>query len=89
MRALALAVVGLLLSGCASFMDGFCARDNKPGGYCESYNSAPRPVYVAPALPSGNWFSYPTQDPAGSGSGTLCTPVPDAVAKGGTSIWCR
>jgi hypothetical protein len=105
MKALALVLAGLLLGGCAEFMDGFCARNNKPGGYCETsghagypVERAPRPVYVPAPTPDGgvaigdairNGIGYATQNPMQGGGGTLCTPVPDATARGGLSVWCR
>lgn len=56
-------------SGCLAFMDGYCEKGNKPGGYCERYNqqraqeslsptpqpaSAPDPLGCAMLYAAGN-----------------------------------
>jgi len=72
---------GVLLTGCTAFMGGFCSRDNKAGGYCESYNQQrtqqPPVIYVAPvpSSPLRDAVDYATgrqpgcTNPSGYGGG--------------------
>ena len=88
MRTLALALIGLVLTGCTAFMDGLCSHDNRAGGYCDAYNvqRAATPPIAVPSSSLRDAVDYATQNPRG---GTICTPVRDAGSTTGYSVVCR